>query len=156
MTGGWAVVGVGAADRGDDGAGLLVADRVRALAPPEVTVVAVGAPLDLLDVFDGFAAVVVVDAVRSGAQPGTVTRTVLAEEPLATRTGAAGTHGMGVAEAVELARALDRLPATLVLVGVEADGLEVGAQPSGPVAAAVDRAASLVLQVVGAVPEERC
>jgi len=150
---GWAVVGIGTADRGDDGVGLLVAEGVRELAPPELAVVAVGNPLDLLDVFDGYPAVVVVDAVRTGAAPGAVSMTVVGEDPLPTGSTATGTHGMGVAEAVELARALDRLPPRLVLVGVEVAGVETGAELSGPVAAAVDAAVGVVLAVATGLPE---
>lgn len=155
MTAEWAVVGIGTADRGDDGVGLLVAERVRELAPPAVSVVTVGSPLDLLDVFDDHPAVVVVDAVRTGAAPGAVSTALVGKDPLPTGSGAAGTHGMGLAEAVELARALDRLPARLVLVGVEVAGVETGAGLSPPVAAAVDAAVGVVLAVAAGLPEGR-
>jgi hydrogenase maturation protease len=47
--------------------------------------------------------------------------------------------------AVELARALDRLPRRLWIVGVEAVGFEHGAGLSPPVAAAVPAAVAAVL-----------
>ena len=153
MTAACAVVGIGTADRGDDGVGLVVADRVRALAPADVVVLPVGAPLDLLDVFDGFPAVVVVDAVRSGAAPGAVSTTVVGEDPLPVGPASAGTHGLGVAEAVELARALGRLPARLALVGVEAAGVGTGTGLSDPVAGALDEAVAQVLRLATALPE---
>ena len=146
---GCAVVGIGNADRGDDAIGQLVADRVRARAPATVTVVPVAAPMDLLDVFDRFDSVVVVDAAVSGAEPGTVTVDVVGPVPLPVRSCAAGTHGLGVSEVVELGRALDRLPPELVLVCVELASLGAGAGLTAGVAAAVDRAAEEVLRAVG-------
>ncbi len=62
--------------------------------------------------------------------------------------GPAGTHGFGLAGAIELARALDRLPARLVVVGVEAVGFEHGAPLSGPVRAAIPRATDIALAIV--------
>jgi hydrogenase maturation protease len=146
---GAAVVGIGTGDRGDDGVGVLVADRVRELDPAGVAVVSVATPLDLLDVFDRYDSVVVLDAVRSGADAGAVTVRVVDEAPLPARPPAAGTHGLGVPEAVELARALDRLPARLVLVGVELADVTVGAGLTEAVARAVDRAAAEVLRAAG-------
>jgi hydrogenase maturation protease len=146
---GAAVVGIGTGDRGDDGVGVLVADRVRELDPAGVAVVAVATPLDLLDVFDRYDSVVVVDAVRSAADAGAVTVRVVHEAPLPARPPAAGTHGLGVPEAVELARALDRLPARLVLVGVELADVTAGAGLTEAVARAVDRAAAEVLRAAG-------
>jgi hydrogenase maturation protease len=147
---GCAVVGIGTGDRGDDAIGLLVADRVRELGATGVTVVPVGTPLELLDVFDSYDSVVVVDAVRSGGGAGAVSVRVVDESALPARSPAAGTHGLGVAEAVELARALDRLPARLVVVGVELADVTTGADLTEAVARAVDQAAFEVLRAAGA------
>jgi hydrogenase maturation protease len=98
---------------------------------------------------------VVVDAVRSGAMPGTVS--VLEVGPgaadLATLgarldPGPAGTHGFGLAGAIELSRALDRLPARVVVVGIEAVGFAHGAPLSQPVRAIVPRAVDAVLGIL--------
>jgi hydrogenase maturation protease len=145
-----AVVGVGAMDRGDDAIGVLVADRVRELQAAGVTVVPVASSVELLDVFDQYDVVVVVDAIRSGAEAGTVTVTVVDEAPLPARSGGGGTHGFGVAEAVELARALGRLPARLVLVGVELADATLGTPVTEEVQGAVDQAARAVLRAATA------
>lgn len=145
-----AVVGIGTGHRGDDVIGLLVADRVRELGAIGVTVVPVASPLALLEVFDAYDSVVVVDAVRSGGSAGAVTVTRVDEAPLPNRSAAAGTHGLGVAEAVELARALDRLPTRLVVVGVELADVTTGADLTEAVSRAVDQAAAEVLRAAGA------
>ena len=97
----------------------------------------------------------IIDAIRSGAMPGTVT--VLDVGPggqdlrsLGARLdpGPAGTHGFGLAGAIELARALDRLPPRAVVVGIEAVGFEHGGGLSAGVLAAVPRATDATLGII--------
>jgi hydrogenase maturation protease len=84
--------------------------------------------------------------VRSGAAPGTVHRFEVAERPLpAGLRSSTSTHAVGIGEAIELARALGRLPSRLVVYAVEGQCFEAGATLSGAVAAAVDRVAEVVL-----------
>jgi hydrogenase maturation protease len=147
------VVGVGNAMRGDDAAGLEVVRRLRAREPvPGVAVRTLeGEGIGLLDLWEGARAVVLVDSVRSGAVPGTVHRLDAAGEPLPgdLRTSSS-THAVGVAEAIELARALGRLPRRLVLYGVEGERFDAGAALSSPVAAAIDAVVARVLQEASA------
>ena len=81
---------------------------------------------------------IVIDAVRSGAPPGTIHRIDLAGSTFRAGPRHGSTHGLGVAEAVELARALDRLPERLELYGIEAGGFETGTGLTPPVARAVE------------------
>jgi hydrogenase maturation protease len=141
------VVGVGRRDRGDDAVGPAVAERASELVPAGVTVVERGEPADLIDTWAGAGLVVVTDAVRSGRRPGTV-HVLHACSPLQVRTGAGGTHGLGLAEVIELARALQRLPPELVVVGVEAQRFGLGEPMSPQVKAAVELAAKTVAEVV--------
>jgi len=55
-----------------------------------------------------------------------------------------------VAEAVELARALGRLPRRLTLVGVEAQAVDLGAPLSAPVRDSVDDAVDAVVAALPA------
>jgi hydrogenase maturation protease len=145
------VVGLGSVDRGDDGVGPTVADLVAAAVGgfDDVRVVVHEDPTALVDLMAGHSAVVLVDAARSGAPPGTVTVHRLGPDSpaLAARTdpGAAGTHGLGLAGALELARVLDRLPPRVSVVGIEAAGFEHGADLSPAVAGAVPDAVAAVL-----------
>jgi hydrogenase maturation protease len=144
------VIAVGNRLRRDDGAGAAVLERLRGRLPAGVALVEVGGePSELLDAWEGAASAVVVDAVRTGAEPGSLHRFDASGEPLPARTGSASTHGLGLAEALELGRALGRLPARVVVVGIEAGDEGQGAGLSEPVAAAVDGAAALVLEELG-------
>ena len=105
------VVGVGNAWRRDDAAGLVVARRLRESSPPVVRVIEhEGEPLDLIEQWACATAAVVVDAVSSGAQPGTIHRLDASQAELPAELFRGSTHALGVAEAVELGRAIDRLP----------------------------------------------
>lgn len=145
-----AVIAVGNALRADDGAGAAVIARLAGRVPAGVRLVtARGEPSELLDAWDGLARVVVVDAVRTGAAPGTVHRFDASDAPLPARTGSASTHGIGLAEALELGRALGRLPGRVDVIGIEAADLATGGPLSGPVSAALDEAAAQVLAALG-------
>jgi hydrogenase maturation protease len=142
------VIGVGNAYRSDDAAGLLVARRLRERGVEALEYE--GEPVALLDAFAGRDAVVLVDAVRSGAPPGTVHRADASEQPLPTELRSApSTHLVGVAEAIELGRALGRLPARVIVYGIEGEQFVAGEELSPSVAAAIDPLVEAVLAEVG-------
>jgi hydrogenase maturation protease len=145
------VVGVGNAYRGDDAAGLAVAERIRGRVPVGVAVVECEQePTRLLDAWHAADVALVVDAATSGAPPGTVHRFDTSEGPLPARVFRSSPHAFGVGDAVELARALGRLPGRVVVYGIEGADFTAGAALSAPVEAAVGR-------VVAEVEEEvRC
>lgn len=133
---------------GDDAVGTLVADRLRAVAGVEV--VRVGDPTDLLNLCPGYERVVVVDAVCSGAPPGTLHRWDVGTAPLPER-GFRGlsTHGLGLREVVDLARSLGLLPPRMVVLGVEGRSFQLGAPLSEEVRQALDRLLEWVLEEAG-------
>jgi hydrogenase maturation protease len=126
------VIGLGNAARGDDAAGLIAARRLGGLEHE-------GDPLALLDLWDGADVAVVIDAVSSGAGPGTIHRLEAGAEPLPVRLrSSTSTHAVGLGEAIELARALGRLPTRLIVFGIEGERFEAGAALTPAVAEAVD------------------
>jgi hydrogenase maturation protease len=128
------VVGIGNCSRGDDGAGPEVATRVAELDIPGVHVIVEDEPLALIEHFAAHDDVIVVDAVKPGGDAGRVHVRVVGPDPLPRHVHAIGSHGLGVVEAVELARALGRLPRRLTLIGSEAETLSAGAPLSAQVA----------------------
>lgn len=125
------VIGVGNAARGDDGAGVAAAER---MDPRGLTATA---PFQLVELWEGSDDVVVIDATRSGGPPGTIHRFEVGSQSLPTGVLGGSTHAIGVAEVVELARAMDRLPARLTVYGIEVGGLSHGRALSPEVEAAV-------------------
>ena len=118
------VIGVGNPTRGDDGAGLEVARRVVSVEAHQ----ALQGSYELMDVWEGADEVIVVDAARSGAPPGTVHRFDAHDERLPSGLLATSTHSVGVVETIEMARLLGRLPERVVVYGIEVSSLgpEVG------------------------------
>ena len=140
------VIGVGNPWRRDDGVGHIVAIAASHRLADAVDVVRCeGEPTRLLDAWRRRPLAVVVDAVRSGAPPGTVHRWTDASRGIAPpRTS--GSHAMGVADAIALGRALDQLPERLVVIGIEAGDTSDGEGLSASVAASVDKAVDAVVE----------
>ena len=142
------VVGIGEPWRGDDGIGPRVVRALRGRTARPIRLVEHAQPTELVDLRDGAEVAVVVDASLSGGLAGTV---VVVEGDGLGRLAAERTtssHGLGVREAVELARALGRLPRRLVLVLVEARALEHGEGLTPELEAAVEAAAREVLRAL--------
>ena len=145
------VIGLGNESRGDDGVGPAVIRRLRRLAPAEVSLhAAPGDALELMDLWEGAEAVVLVDAVASGLPPGSVVRLAAGEVPARRGSAAVSTHGLRVGQVLRLADALGRLPPRLVLLGVEGARFHHGRGLSPPVAQAVERVARIALEELDA------
>ena len=142
------VIGLGNRDRGDDAVGLLLARRLREVLPKEVPVREhEGDLLALLALWRDADLVIVVDAMRSGAPPGSVRRFEAHREPLpAAMTLGYSTHGVGLAEVIELARSLKELPSRLIVYGVEGARFEPGGSLTPEVARAIEPVVQSVLR----------
>ena len=144
------VIGVGNRFRRDDAAGLVAAELVRDETTDDVHVVTFEGDLtSLVDVWDGSSRVFVVDAVRSGGRPGTVYRFDAGRDPAPAPFHGRGTHTLSIAEVVELARAVHRLPDALVTYGIEAEAFDPGEGVSAEVEAGAHEAADRLLAELG-------
>ena len=124
------VVGLGS-PHGDDRAGWLLVERLRASQPSAVDAVALKTPLDLLDHLPGCRKLICVDGCVSSSPAGTITRRQWPNQALA-ESGSRSTHGVGLIEALRLADALDKLPAIVVIftIEIEASGSADDISPS--------------------------
>jgi len=157
--GGIVLAGIGNEMRHDDGAGPVVVARAAQLAPGHAggpfaaLETSLSEPLDLLGYWDGADLAIVVDAVRSGAVPGTVTLTWFEDGALTLRRAGRrrpSTHGLGVADVYCLAHELGLAPRRAALVGVEGQDFSHGEGLSKPVDCGADKAATLVLELARA------
>jgi hydrogenase maturation protease len=143
------VIGIGNAWRSDDGAGLAVARLLAGTLPEGIDVLErEGEPTSLIDAWEGADAVWLVDAVSSGAEPGTVYRHDASEQQLPAAVFRTSTHHFGLAEAIELARAVGRLPRTTIVYGIEGASFETGERLSPDVDCATARVAEAVREEV--------
>jgi hydrogenase maturation protease len=142
------VIGIGHPDRGDDAAGLLVVRELAARLPAAVDVLeCTGDQTRLLDAWRGATLVVVVDAMCTGLEPGTVHVLDPKAAPLL-ENPALSAHGFGLATAIELGQALGNLPERLVIIGIEGIDFATGALVSTEVRAAVRRAVDLLVETL--------
>jgi len=143
------IIGCGNRQRGDDAAGILVAERLIAHRIHAET--CSGEVAQLMDLWADSDDVIVIDAVVTGAPVGAV-RVWDGHRRLDYGTSSGSTHGLGVGEAVELARALDRLPARLRVFGIEGKRFEIASAMSPEVESAV---AEVAKQIAHEVNEQR-
>lgn len=107
-----------------------------------------GEPTALLAVLEGAAAAILIDAASSGAPAGTVRRFDAAAGPLPAAAFTLSSHGIGLGEAIELARALGQLPARCVVFAIEGACFEAGAAVTPAVAAAAAEVARRVVEEI--------
>jgi len=126
------LIGIGNSMRGDDAAGILVAEAVGGIAmeSPDAA--------EILAAWEGAEDLVVVDAVQSGSAPGHIHRIDASHRPLPADLFTSNSHHFGLAQAIELGRALGRLPASVMVYGIEGRSFEYGEAVSDEVRVAID------------------
>ena len=137
------VVGCGNPMAGDDSAGVEIVRRLRGRRNCACQLSTTpNAGIDLLDGSPAADVILFVDAVSSGAPPGALHLVPLPSQDIEPRMlSSVSSHGWGLAETLELARALGRTLPRLFLLGVEVSGVEPGA-PRSP---AVEHAIAFVV-----------
>jgi hydrogenase maturation protease len=133
------VVGCGNPTAGDDVAGVEVARRLsqQVYRGCQFAIVPHAGP-GVLDLFASVDAVLFVDAVVTDSPPGTIHLVPFPSREIEPRRiGSLSSHGWGLAETLDLARALNRPVPRLMLLGVEAETASEGAIPTQAVEEAV-------------------
>lgn len=109
----------------------------------------------LMEAWRGRDQAIVIDAGRAGAEPGTIHRLTVGIDPLPAWANSASSHSAGLAEAIDLARVLDALPAHLIVFGVEPGDLSMGEGFSAGVESALPRLVERVLAEVRSMSSAR-
>lgn len=133
------VIGVGNEFRHDDGVGIEIARRIEALSLPRVLVTThYGEGASLMEFFGNHDFVIIVDASQTGTTPGTIVCFDASKSQVPSDFFNYSTHAFSVAEAVELARAMNRLPERLIIYGIEGNDFSMGMGLSEAVQSAID------------------
>ena len=93
---------------------------------------------------------IIIDAMKSDQEPGTVVRVDGTEVPAAFRTRISP-HQLGLSDLLAAAMLTDELPENLVLFGVEPESLDVGLDLSDRVEASVDKLVHAVVEELRAI-----
>ena len=140
------IIGLGNQYRRDDAVGLTVARYLKEQVPKHVRVLEASSEgASLMESWKDADAVILIDAVHSGAEPGTLHRLDAHTQPMPSEFSHCSTHAFSAAEAIELARALGQLPPRLVVYGVEGKTFESGLGLSLEVEKAVQKVVEHVL-----------
>jgi hydrogenase maturation protease len=141
------LIGVGNEYRSDDRAGREIVRRIAAMKLNGIRTMETGGEgAALMDLLDQAHRVYVFDAALSGADPGTIHRIEAHHELVPSRFFHYSTHAFSVAEGIEMARAMGRLPERLILFGIEGRRFEHGTTLSEPVEKAVGVVITMVLR----------
>jgi len=149
MSGGVLVAGIGNILQSDDGFGVEVIERLLERPVPDGVRVAEfgirGVHL-AYELLDGYDALILVDAVPLGEAPGTVV--VMEPDPIAASDAVIDAHTMGPDVVLSTLARLGGEVARIRVVGCQPTTLDEGVGLSPPVAAAVDGAVDLCLELV--------
>ena len=115
------VIGVGNLYRRDDGAGIHVVNQLKKKAPSlDAIDVALGS-VEILDAMIGYERVIIVDAMVTGAEPGSYFHVDIAagdEPPVISYS-----HGIDLITTLKLGKLLysDQMPKELMIIGIEVE-----------------------------------
>lgn len=115
----WSIIGLGNCFRQDDGAGRRVVQQLQHLHPEWPIQEVSGDSSGLMECLEDLDLAILVDAVSSGALPGTLHRLNASNQALLSTLRSPSSHTLGLAAAIELARALGQLPPTVWIYGIE-------------------------------------
>ncbi|CCQ89955.1 putative Hydrogenase maturation protease HycI [Nitrospina gracilis 3/211] len=144
------VLGIGNLWRGDDAAGRHAARRLaERISSHNVAVREVeGEGAAVMEALEGFDAAILVDAVESGASPGTVHCWDVSTESMNAKFLRCSTHNFSVHDAVEMARALGKLPPRVIVFGIEGKTFSPGQGMAVEVETSMDSLVSRVLEQI--------
>ncbi len=141
------VLGIGNVLLMDEGVGVKAVEELgrRYIFPPGVELLDGGTSgIELLTHIRNRGAVLIIDAMRFGKEPGTVSRVEGRDVPAAFMTRISP-HQLGLSDLLAAAMLTDELPAHLVLFGVEPQSLDAGFSLSPAVEKNFDKLLSAVL-----------
>ncbi len=139
------VLGIGNTILSDEGVGVRAALALEQSyhIPDEVSVVDGGtAGMELLDIIAGADLVVVLDTVKAGRPPGSIVRLAGEQVPMFFRRKLSP-HQIGLCDVLAALEFLGRLPAELIVLGVEPNTLELGTELTQAVRARLPRLVEL-------------
>jgi hydrogenase maturation protease len=105
-----------------------------------------GEGVSLMEQLADSEAAVVIDAMSSDAKPGTIRRFDASAQPLPAQIFRHSTHAFGIGQAIEMGRALGKLPRRLIVYGIESQDFEAGTQLSPAVELSIETVARRVLR----------
>ena len=122
------LIGIGNEYCRDDSVGLTAIRALKKQVLPENTLLieSSGDGTELMEMWSTARMVILIDAVSSGATPGTIYRFDAHKQPIPSQFSFRSTHAFSIAEAIELARILDQIPPLLIVYAIEGQNFSTG------------------------------
>ncbi|MEN3039158.1 MAG: hydrogenase maturation protease [Candidatus Kryptonium sp.] len=146
------IVGIGNVFRGDDSIGILIARFLRRYCFAD-SVKIIGFDLsfdDLIEIWDDFGIVILIDAIESADKAGTIYRFEPTSEVLPAEVRFFSTHTLGLAEYIQLGKAIKALPVKLIIYGIVGKNFWIGAPISNEVKSSCRKVIQRILEELGA------
>ncbi len=141
------ILGLGNPFRGDDAAGWGVIDVLEQKSPKGVQLCKVrGDAAQILDFFTQYSTIYVIDACQMNAPSGFWKRIDAHKSSIPSDTPQTSTHGMGISQAIDLAKVLGILPSKLIIYAINGDHYNLSTTPSLSVGQAIDKVAQHILE----------
>lgn len=148
------IIGVGNLYRSDDAIGILIARNLDQKKSDRMHVIEQsGEGTALMETWKDYERVIVIDAVSSGAPPGSIHR-LDASNPIPSKFFSCSTHNFGIAEAIELSRTLNQLPEHFLLYGIEGKTFQPGEILSSEIESKIELVANEIFQYLSS--EDTC
>jgi hydrogenase maturation protease len=142
------VLGIGNPLRADDGVGIHITEALKQDTGCDTINIRDGiSGLDILGTITDYDRVVVVDAIRSGGEPGTVYRLSPEDIGFQKTLHAFSTHDMDFFATIELGNSLflERMPKEIIIIAVEADDITTVSEQCTPeVEKAIPKAVDII------------
>ena len=142
------LIGIGNEYRGDDSVGLTAIRMLKTKVLPEDTLLieSSGDGAELIEMWRTSGTAILIDAVSSGAKPGTIYRFDALKQRIPVQLTFPSTHAFSIAEAIELARVLDQIPPSLIVYAIEGKNFSTGIGLSPEVENAMLKVVEQVIQ----------
>jgi hydrogenase maturation protease len=120
------VLGIGNPVRTDDGVGIRIAEALKQETVGSTVDIKNGiSGLDILGAITDYDRIIVVDAIRTGGEPGTIYRLSPEDPGFQKSLHAFSTHDMDFLSTIELGKSIfaGRMPKDIIIIAVEADDI---------------------------------
>lgn len=146
-----AIVGIGNVLCRDEGVGVHVIEELRKLDLPDGVELHDGGTggLDVLEILEGFDRAIIIDAVRSGMQPGEIHHFNLYEMDSAEKQPQfMSIHELDLVAARKIGKEAYEIPKDIIVIGVEPKSIEVGMDLTPTVKAAIPVVIQKILKLI--------
>lgn len=145
------IVGVGNVFRGDDSVGILIARFLRRYCfADNVKIIGLDLSFDeLIEIWGNFEVVILIDAIDLDEKPGTIYRFEPTSEALTAEVRFFSTHTLGLAEYIEIGKAIKALPMKLIIYGIVGENFGIGAPISDEVKSSCRKVIQKIVEELG-------